>query len=606
MKLSRYIVPAVLIVLIASFVSCSRVRTEEVRNTITAADSLLTTAPHAALDTLLSIDSVTVAKLSGNLRADYALLLAEAEYKCYEPLADNEEDIIYAVNRFRKHGPEEDYARTLMMQGAMLYEKGDAEAALQSYKAAEPFWEKLGDLEQLGLLHTRIGELYLRSAVNSTQAAERFSKALDCFEKAGLTQRVMYTHLSLATSLASNSPDSAMEHITLVLDDAGRHTDRIFMLNAYQTYLALLLKSGDYDKVSDEIGNMFTEYGDMPQNGSESEIYNTVYSISSAAFLARGNASAAMETIKRISPQTDLDSMANFRVLSEMAKSVQDWESAYRYGMDFSSIRNQILKNDYEQHLVEAERKYDNSILKGQLLKKERNIILLLFLCLILVSLLVIRHFRIKYYKEKREAEYSGAINEINELRITLLSSQTEGEEKDRTISALQKEIEHHHFVHKQDEELNRILQKNLSHQSSANIELMSLNGDLLQMSKALSEICHIYGQSSRVSDKVLEALQLSLHNENTFSRVDMMLEHTFPGFISGLFKEYSWLNADERKIITLMCCGFTPNTVAVIIGTDASSLNSKKTRMAKKMNIKGRLSTYLKRRMLEYNASYI
>jgi len=46
------------------------------------------------------------------------------------------------------------------MQGAVLSERGDSEGAMTAYKEAEPIIEKGEDLEQLGLINTRIGELY--------------------------------------------------------------------------------------------------------------------------------------------------------------------------------------------------------------------------------------------------------------------------------------------------------------------------------------------------------------------------------------------------------------------------------------------------------------
>lgn len=142
---------SIIVAILFPFVSCNRTKTEQVRNAISAAERQINAEPETALDTLLSLDSLTVTRLRGELRAAYALLLAEAEYKCYQPTTDNEEEIINAIRYFRKHGPEEKYARALMMQGEMLYEQGDAEAALTAYKTAAPLFESLGDMEQLGL-----------------------------------------------------------------------------------------------------------------------------------------------------------------------------------------------------------------------------------------------------------------------------------------------------------------------------------------------------------------------------------------------------------------------------------------------------------------------
>lgn len=271
-----YIVPLAIAIALTSLVSCRRVDKKQVQNVISAADSLLDTNPYAALDTLLSPDSVTVAGLHGKLRADYALLLAEAEYKCYSPLSDNEKDILRAVDWFRKHGPEEKHAGALMMKGAMLYEKGDAEAALQAYKTAEPILESIGDLERLGLLHTRIGEVYLHSVVNGQMAAERFRKALDCFEKAGLPQRVMSTHLTLASSLPSDSLESVLSHTMAAITIVEQEDNRLYGIAAWMQYINTLHSQGLYQEVVSKTHDLFSTYGYVPTDKNEYGIYNII------------------------------------------------------------------------------------------------------------------------------------------------------------------------------------------------------------------------------------------------------------------------------------------------------------------------------------------
>ena len=85
-----------------------------------------------------------------------------------------------------RRGPEELLARALVMQGAVLSERGDAEGAMLAYKEAEPLVERTADMEQLGLLHTRLASLYQMSLVNKPSTVLRYRKALDCFEKADL------------------------------------------------------------------------------------------------------------------------------------------------------------------------------------------------------------------------------------------------------------------------------------------------------------------------------------------------------------------------------------------------------------------------------------
>ena len=107
----------------------------------------------------LTADSLTVSGLCGRDAAYYGLLMAEARYKCYLPVSEDT-SVFSSSEYYRRHGPDSLYARALMMSGAVHAENGDPSSALEKYKAAEPVMEAAGDYEQLGLLQTRIGELY--------------------------------------------------------------------------------------------------------------------------------------------------------------------------------------------------------------------------------------------------------------------------------------------------------------------------------------------------------------------------------------------------------------------------------------------------------------
>lgn len=76
----------ILAAIIGTVVSCTD-RDSRVRSALEAADSLMTVSPEAALDTLLTVNSATSASLRGRERADYTLLMTEARYKCYLPVA---------------------------------------------------------------------------------------------------------------------------------------------------------------------------------------------------------------------------------------------------------------------------------------------------------------------------------------------------------------------------------------------------------------------------------------------------------------------------------------------------------------------------------------
>ena len=147
-----------LIVLLCSLCSCTGRHVSRYPE-LAAADSLMMTDPQGALDILSGIDSAEIGRMDREDRAFHTLLMTEAEYKNYLPVAEDTA-VSEAVSYYRRRGPEELLARALVMQGAGLSERGDAEGAMLAYKEAEPLIERMGDMEQLGLLHTRIASLY--------------------------------------------------------------------------------------------------------------------------------------------------------------------------------------------------------------------------------------------------------------------------------------------------------------------------------------------------------------------------------------------------------------------------------------------------------------
>lgn len=573
MKLSRYIVPAVLIVLIASFVSCSRVRTEEVRNTITAADSLLTTAPHAALDTLLSIDSVTVAKLSGNLRADYALLLAEAEYKCYEPLADNEDDIIYAVNRFRKHGPEEDYARALMMQGAMFYDKGDAEAALKSYTTAGPIWEKLGDPEQLGLLHTRIGEVYRDSYIDS-EAVECFEKALDYFHKIQDHNRELSTHITLASLFLGKDDDMALMHIQTALSMSEESVDRVYGILTYSLLMHYHILQKDYHKSLETIRKAFTEYGTTPESPSEWNSYNTFYSTAAKCFAQMQETESAKSYLSRMLLSDKVDSMMYYSSLKGIAVAEHDWQTALEYEQATNRLVLDIKNENTNTEILEIKQKYDEGILKEAIKSKTRlnTIILLAFLTMIITAcaIIIIQRNRARYHRLHTDSLITSINAMYEEMKLKAQSEQN--------------------------------MALKLKNMDTAKKELFSWIGDLVNVTETIANLSYIYeSNDTQLTIRLQETLN-RISEISVMQNAEKTLERIYPGLISGLFEKHPWLSQLEKNIILLMCIGFSNSTITVILNIDISKLNSQKTRIAKKMQLDTRLSIYLRTLMKDYS----
>ena len=89
--------------------------------------------------------------------------------------------------------------------------------------------------------------------------------------------------------------------------------------------------------------------------------------------------------------------------------------------------------------------------------------------------------------------------------------------------------------------------------------------------------------------------LHSKLTQEATFARIGDIVEAAWPGLLPKLYAEYPWLKDEDRRLIALMCCGFSGNAISVILNIPPKSLNVRKSRIARRMGIDTRLSSWLR-----------
>ena len=604
------VITALLAVLLLSAAACSD-RNAQARLAMAAADSLMTADPQAALDTLKTIDSSDAASLPRADRAFYTLLRTEAEYKCYMPVAGNT-TISEAVDYYRRKGPEDRLARALTMQGAVLSESGDPDGAMLAYKEAEPLLEHSGDLEQLGLLHTRIGELYQKSIVNDKNAILRFRQALQCFEKAGLPERIMSSHLSLAGMLLVDSADKAVPHLEKGLSMAEALHDTLNMLSAYSLYAFKEQSTDKFAQIARRAEQLYEEIS-VPSL-IEEDIINSINYCCAELFMDAEKQDSSLLFLNSIRMRDEVDSLSYYTIMARLYEKEDNTKKATECLRAANDITLRILKEGYDSQLIEVEKKYDNDILSEKLKVSRNRIMALTALLLLAVAVSVIIYLVSKNKARKRELILRNAVNDLQSLRAELLSKQDETtrlhsrlHDTEASMEHLKKQIETEAKKHNQEAEELKNLRESFVSQATSNQELLTLNGKMLGMTKTLADICYIYEGSPNLPGKVEEAVKSILSDEDTLNNIlGKMLELTYPGFMTGLSKEYPSLNDSDRKLIVLTCCGFSSSTASVILGISVQNLNARKYRIARKMGIDGRISSFMEKKLSEYSAPII
>lgn len=178
-------------------------------------------------------------------------------------------------------------------------------------------------------------------------------------------------------------------------------------------------------------------------------------------------------------------------------------------------------------------------------------------------------------------------------------------EEQSGTIREQRQEIESLEAELNESKAMARMLmERNSSDTGSENnaAEVRSLAQRLLVLSDELANIC--YESSSRpetMGRRIIQTLHTVLTGRDALEQINSLIEASYPGFLDDMDSAFPWMTEDDRLLISLMCCGITPNAVSVILGMDLNRLNKWKTRLAKQMNSPVRLSKFINERLLAY-----
>lgn len=572
-----------LIVLLCSLCSCSGRHVSRYPE-LAAADSLMMTDPQGALDILSGIDSAEIGRMDREDRAFHTLLMTEAEYKNYLPVAEDTA-VSEAVSYYRRRGPEDLLARALVMQGAVLSERGDAEGAMLAYKEAEPFVERMGDMEQLGLLHTRIAELYQISLVNSESAIDRYRKALDCFEKAELPERIVFANIALARMLMIDSMDKAIPHLEMALHMSEQYGMRIPGLNAMDLIYYMYEPEYNAREIINLTRKVFSLYGNAPQNTVEKTIYNAMRNKAARAYINLGKSDSAMILIESIQPNDKIDSIHLYNLYKDIAALENDSEKMLRYQENAHRIELSILEEGYESQLRDSELRYDHSRLEAELYRRDRSILLLTVIFLLSGAAVaaVIFLLRTMLRRQRAEARRFKALADIR------------GKELDRQTAesnSLREEKIH-------EEEARKSMEQMFRRYAAANSGLMRFYNLTYSTMRKIIDIYDIHQSNpAHLLDRSVDVARDFIRGINTYGDASTLIDTVYPGFLSGLFSEYPGLSKDERYLIILTCLGYPASTLCTILDISETNLSTRKTRLARKMGLDGSLAKYLSSRL--------
>ena len=566
--LSCFLLAAAVLLLLPA--SCTY-RGSRVQPVLAAADSLMMSRPEAALDTLLTLDSTVAASLRGRERADYTLLMTEARYKCWLPVAEDTA-ITKAAGYYRRKGPDSRLARALMMQGAVYQEGGDPVQALVSYKEAEPVMESSGDYEQLGLLNTRIGELYQKTFTDGPSMVYRYRRAVACFEKGETYGRLPSAYLSLARVLLPDKDSLQVweNYYAKGLEYAIACKDTARLVEAMDqkaTYLRLYKEDyAEAARVSLEALEKYRKYLTL-------NYYTDFNFIVSESYLKMGLTDSARVYADRIPESDAVSRMIRDRLNSQISGSAGEWESAYGYSMSSRTIQDSLRGSGEGLMLSGQERSIDDQRTQLAHKKEKRNlkavivtvVALAVAVCILTVSIAV----RLRVLRSKIRKAMDG------------INVPVEGNENDaENINILSSYVKEYF--------------NSLQERENASSEVSSVMKTQLSILDEILENYYVYGSAeSRLSFRISEVIERRLRRSKAKEAIMRATSVLYPGFPEYLQYKYGFTETD-LFYTSLLLCGFNNGSQQVITGNKMTSISVARSKAAAKTGKNCRLTTFL------------
>ena len=555
MKFLSVFRPAVLsaVIILLSAASCSD-RSGQVTSALDAADSLMMAQPQAALDTLSGIDSTRVRRMDRSERSFYTLLTTEAEYKCYLPIA-KDTAIFEAVKHYRRRGPEDRLARALTMQGAVLSERGNPDGAMAAYKEAEPIIEKEGDLEQLGLINTRIGGLYQRSFINDSAAIARYQKALDCFEQAGLPERIMYAHTSIARMLMLDSADKAIPHLEKAMSMAELSGNRSIKLSCFELYSHYYYSRQDFRGIISTTRRALPAYRTGAQNSAEKRMFNNIFYNTALTYSRMNLPDSARTAVGKMSMDSSIDSMMVYYACAEIARTEERWQDADRLSNRSRDINDRIVAASYDADIYSLERELDYQRIvsdRDKAVERQKVAILISLSTVLFLGMAVLILYS---HNKKLKAE--------GELLLASIRTYEHDAAAKTSLTVKNEQTE-------------------------------PVMRDMLALIGELNDSYFRYGSTNAFPEKIKSVIEKFFPKKDTQDRIYAICENLYPGILAEIKNKYSQLTGNDIFLIALLACGLPTGAICAIKRVTESSFNVHKSRVASKMKLNGPLSDFV------------
>lgn len=535
---------------------CWGCKQTDVTQVLDRAETCMAERPDSSLYLLRTLDK---RHISGSLRkARYALLYSQALDKNYIDV-DNDSLIRVAVDYYKGHGTSHEKALAYFYLGRVYDNAGDETRATEAFVEAETHALDTDDHYICGLIYSYLGNLYF-SQYSFDEALAMYDKSEKCYAQAGQLRNEGYM-------VEAKARVYKLQHLwDNSLNEYNKAKEIFFVLNDFEQILfinraisIIQFQSGkQIDLTIDLLKSLY----------SENKIYTLPvedYPLWSMISLKNKDLDKAREYA--LLSLSNKDSLSErqlaglYALLIEIESSAKNYSKALEYSGEYEKIMENI--DEYERHnlIQEIEHKYKNRQLKDQLEAEEKyhfyqlKIISLLIFLAIIIALYIINHLikrkrRIIIEKNKEIEIYKIMADDLasnyTELKNLYDRLGAERDQEDETETRFMKALD------------NRL--KGL--------------GDLLE------EAYLFENKPERFLKTFKDYVKESSAQEFAFSDLRYIVNKKYCGIVDYLQKTYSDLSESDLDLCSMICFGFSSNSIRQIYAhTNPDSIYNKRSK---------------------------
>lgn len=524
---------------------------------LVAADSVLrSNDPDSALRLLTAIDGRHLS--TDGDRAYHALLLTQAQYRCYVDIK-SDSTINVALDYYKRHGDEQEkLTRAYIYKGAVTEVLNDPEMAINHYKQAASVAAP-DDHLNLGYANLRIGYLYRDYLVKDSADITFLKQALSHFRQVPDSFYIATCLSAIGGSYgAINRKDSALVYLEQA-DTVIKALNLKSMEISNQRYLVDLKMFSHDVKDIVEAKNIAVSLAHQDSNERNHLLLAAAYTLAKL-----NKADSASHYLKQVQMDKLTDGL---RVLynecqAELARCHGDVELFKYYFQQANQIGDSLGDNAMQMQLRDVEAKYDNEALKYKALKYKTNWQLSLLGALLAVSILVIALMVMtrKVVERKRQIAASEEMIERLQSDAAQLASQLEAKS-----------------------EMSEGLKATIRHQIDTFAQLVEMH---------YTQFTHF---PKKFDELFKKAYNLNQPDPSFWTGLRAYADSTCNGVITRMLEDHPSLSEGDVRFLSLCCSNLPTSAIMACLGyNDLHSIYRKKRRLAQKMGLTGKLDDYI------------